>query len=83
MEKKPEIDGRWVDIEAEQMVSMIEEVEKSELLAIRSVRIELGADDKKRFVERFVALMEQSKEETEGMDDSQKSFYVFRKMLVG
>lgn len=82
MEKKPEVDGRWVDIEADQMIARMEDVKACELLALRSIRIELGSDDRDRFVAKFSKMAEDCADEIDGMDDSQKSFYIFRKMLV-
>jgi len=82
MEKKPEVDGKWIDIEADDIMSRMADIEKCELLAIRSLRIDLGADDRDAFVEKFNRVAEESAEEIAEMDGKQKSFYILRKMVV-
>jgi len=82
MEKKPEVDGKWVDIEADELMSRMEDVENCDLLAIRSLRIELGSEDRDAFVAKLNKVTEESETEMSGMSDDQKSFYLFRKMLV-
>ena len=83
MEKKPKIDGKWVEVDAKELVSRKEEVESSEILVVNAMRVEFGGSDKEAFAKRVSELCEELSEEMEGMDDEQRSFYVIKKMLVG
>jgi len=83
MEKKAEVDGKWAEIEAKDISVNADAIDKCEILVINCSRIEMGGADKEAFAEKFARIMEQTLPETEGMDDDQRSYYVFRKMLIG
>jgi len=82
MEKKPEIDGSYVEIEAVDMVARKSESEESKVLVVTNARLELAGEDKDLFVVKFNRLVDELSDETEGMDDKQKSFYILRRMLL-
>lgn len=82
MEKKPEVDGAYVEVEATELTARSDEVAKSTVLTVVNARLELAGDDKRRFVAKFNGMAEKFADETKGMDDRQKSFYILRQMLV-
>ena len=82
MEKKPEVDGSWVECEASELIENIDAIEDSQILAVNATRMELGGEDKKQFVDKFKKIAEEFASEMEGMNDSQKSFYIVRKMVI-
>ena len=82
MEKKPEVDGAYAELEATELAGAVEEMNQSNVLVIVNARLELAGRDKEQFVAKFSGMLEELKEETEGMDDKQKSFYVLRQMLI-
>jgi hypothetical protein len=83
MEKKPVVDGKWVEIDANEISASSEEIGKCEILVINSARIDLGGPDKDAFAEKFARVSNEFSTETDGMDDEQRSYYIFRKMLIG
>jgi hypothetical protein len=83
VKKQPEIDGKWVEIDAVDLLKRKSEVEKSEILVITSSRIELGGSDKEAFEKKMFDMERELLDETEGMDDEQRSFYIMKKMLLG
>ncbi len=82
MEKKAEVDGKWLEVDANEVASRLEEIERSEILAIRLARLELGGTDKVAFAEKFTETLKRVSDEIDGMDDEQCSFYVLKKMLI-
>lgn len=82
MEKKPEVDGKWVEVDFSEIVSRMEELNACEIGVIKNARLEMAGDDMPRFVAKFNEVAAACSDETEGMDDSQKSFYVLRRMVL-
>jgi hypothetical protein len=82
MEKKPEIDGKWLEVGGEEILPRLGEIEGSEIAVVTEARIEMAGKDRDRFVEKLKATVEACEPETAGMDDGQKSFYVLKKMLL-
>lgn len=82
MEKKPEVDGSWVEVPATEIASRLEEIEKCQILVVTSARIEMCGDDKKRFEQKLAELADEHRELLEEMDEQQRSFWLLRKMLL-
>jgi len=82
MEKKPEIDGSYIEVEAADLITKSAEAGESKVLVVTNTRLELAGDDRERFVAKFKDLASALSTETEGMDDEQKSFYILRHMLL-
>ena len=82
MEKKPEVDGRWKEVDAKDCVAEMEAIQKSEIFVLTSLRMEIGGEDKVAFSKKFDEYVEKYSAETEGMTDEQKSFFVIRKMII-
>jgi len=83
MEKKPEVDGSWKEVDADSVIANVEALNAAQIIVIRDSRLELAGEDKVKFMDKFSHVMSESESEVEGMDESQKSYYVIRKMLVG
>lgn len=82
MEKKPEVDGAYFEVEAADLISNGEQACNSTVLVITNPRLELAGEDKERFTSKFDATLEELADETKDMDDRQKAFYVIRHMLL-
>jgi len=82
MEKKPETDGAYEEVEACSLIARNEEVCRSRILVVTNTRLELSGEDKKSFVDKFAATREKLADEIREMDDAQTSFYILRHMLL-
>lgn len=82
MEKKPEVDGKWLEVETADIIAKAEDLSKCEIGVVKNGRLEMGAEDMSKFMSKFEKVSAACAGEMEGMDDSQKSFYVFRKMVL-
>ena len=82
MEKKPEVDGAYVEIEACDLVTRNDEACGSRILVVTNTRLEMSGEDKKSFIDKFAATREKLADEIREMDDAQASFYVLRQMLL-
>ena len=82
MEKRPEVDGSYVEIDASEIISKEHEAYAAKILVIKNARFEFTKTDREWFMSKFVALEEGLAEEMDGMDDGQKSFYILRHMLL-
>ena len=82
MERKVKVDGRFLECEAEDFLANVSEALESHVLALTAMRLEFAAEEKRDFVCKFTKLSEALESEMEGMDEKQKSNYVFRHMLL-
>ena len=82
MEKKPEVDGSWIEVAATDILGRQEEIKNSQIAVVTAVRIEMCGDDKKKFDEKLALAAKQHAGAIEGLDDEQKSFFLLRKMLL-
>ena len=81
MDMNPVVDGAYLESDLSDLAVNLKIASESIVFVIDGIRVELCGKDLKAFICRFNAAME-SISDIEGLDDEQRSFMVFRKMLV-
>ena len=82
MERKVKNDGRFFECDAEDLSSQIPAAQECHVLALNVLRMEFAADEKRALVHKFSKFCEMLEPEMEGMDERQKSTFVFRHMIL-
>jgi len=82
MEKKSEVDGTYVEVEAADLIQNMDAVNQSTVLTVTNARLELAGDDRVSFLAKFNDIAEKMSDDMSGMDDAQKSFFIMRHMLL-
>jgi len=82
MEKKPEVDGAYVEINAAELITREDEARQSSILVVVNPRLEFAGDELEQFLSKFHGMATELVKETADLDDEQKSFYILRQMLI-
>lgn len=83
MEKKPVVDGAWLEVEAKDILKRKAEVEAATLVALTNIRVELGKEEAARLLARLQECAAAHEAALNGMDEEQKAFFLFRQILMG
>jgi hypothetical protein len=83
MQKKPEVDGAWLELQFTDLTKEnVELMKGAKCIVLNDIRIELSGEDVAKFIEKYINIRQGSESEMTGMTEQQKSFYVTRKMLL-
>lgn len=82
MKREIKNNGEYVEIESDFLFEKIEDLKKSEVAVIKSLRLELSLLEKQNFASKVESYFEKYKNEIKEMDSSQKSDFIFRKILL-
>lgn len=82
MDKKPEVDGSWVETSLDKFHSEISKASSASVLILDGVRVELSGADLDAFLIKYGMISNEIGNRIEEMTPEQKSFYIFRRMLL-
>ena len=87
MDKKPEIDGSWQEMDWNVIgdAESFDALKGAQIVAIRmkNVRFEFSAEERQRLVDRIGGLLTDFADELAGLDKEQRAFFLWKMLLLG
>lgn len=86
MDKKPEIDGAWLELDwnAVSEPESLEAIKAAKIVAVRmkNVRFEFSAEEKDRLASKLAALCADFSDELSALDKEQRAFLLWKMLLL-
>lgn len=74
--------GEYVEINSDELTISLDKMEKSSIFVLVNTRIEVAGEDKQLLLNKIKNIIEKNSEELKNLDESQKSDYIIRKIIL-